>query len=43
MSFVIWRMKELNLLDKEYTADNIIEKLPEYIKSEPYTVSLLFS
>ena len=37
VAFVIWRMKELNLLDKEYTADNIIEKLPEYIKSEPYT------
>ena len=37
VGFVIWRMKEMNLIDAKYTAQDIIDTLPTYFKTEPYT------
>lgn len=37
VGFVVWRMKEMNLIDTKYNAQDIIDKLPEYFKTEPYT------
>jgi len=36
VAFVIWRMKEMNLIDSKYSLQDIIDTLPKYLATEPY-------